>query len=198
MQSNKLYILFAALLIITGCSQENNIFTDKEGHKYQAIPTDNNSPKQIEENKVLKPVINIDDGSYWRISKDGKLKFESVFFDNGHDYYVKGLARFIRNGKVGFHDKLGNVIIEPKYDYAGPFPEDKDNNFAFICNGCWAEYPENPKYAAVSSKGCQFPLKEQYKGIQGGKWGAINTKGEEIVPVTHKSSESVLKLLKHK
>lgn len=60
-------------------------------------------------------------GTFYRMDRKGNLKFESVFFDNGWDYYEQGLARFLKNGKVGFHDKKGNIIIKPEYDFAKPF-----------------------------------------------------------------------------
>ena len=78
-------------------------------------------------------------GELFRIGKDGSMKFRSVFFDNGPDYYEEGVARFVQqvNGedKIGFHDRKSTVIIPPIYSFASPFR----NGYAFVCKGCWEE-----------------------------------------------------------
>lgn len=52
--------------------------------------------------------------------KDEKL-FNVYMFDNGPDYYSEGLFRIIVNGKMGFANEKGKIVIEPKYSFAAPF-----------------------------------------------------------------------------
>ena len=61
---------------------------------------------------------------------------------------------FKQNGKYGFIDKNGNVVIEPKFT----------KTYGFSSDGT----------AAVSEGGFVF-------GVLTDKWGMINTKGEYII-----------------
>lgn len=53
-------------------------------------------------------------------------------FDNGPDYYVEGLARFVDNGKMGFHDEALRVVVPAQYDFVYPF----ENGVASAGSGC--------------------------------------------------------------
>src|SRR5690606_38550055 len=55
------------------------------------------------------------------VDKSGRSILRPYFFDNGPDYFEEGLARFVENGKVGFHDKALNIVIPAQYDFAYPF-----------------------------------------------------------------------------
>lgn len=140
---------------------------------------------QSGEFKALVPVQK--NGHFYRMNSQGALVFESVYFDNGADYFSEGLARFLKNGKVGFHDVEGKIVIHPLYDFASPFKGGVSN----VCDGCVALYPENPVYSALSSEGRPLPKKEMYKRVVGGRWGQINIKGEVIVPLKFNSYEEV-------
>lgn len=49
-------------------------------------------------------------------------KYDIYKFDNGDDYFCEGYQRIVdKDGKVGFRDSLGNVIIEPRFAFAYPF-----------------------------------------------------------------------------
>jgi hypothetical protein len=95
------------------------------------------------------------------------LARKTMYFDNGPDYFSEGLARTEWNGKIGFFDKKLSIVIEPRFDFAFPF----HNGLAAVCNGC-----------------TQKKLGE-HTVIVGGKWGAINVKGEIVVPICHSKSE---------
>jgi hypothetical protein len=129
-------------------------------------------------------------GIFYRVNPEKKVWFASVFFDNAWDYYEDGLARFLLADKVGYHDMKGNVIIKPEYDFASPFKK----GHAMVCNGCWGAYPD-PKFRPLSSDGCHQPIKEQYINITGGKWGAINTKGQVVVPLEYDDASEVYDLV---
>ena len=53
-------------------------------------------------------------------------------FDNGPDYVSDGMYRIIENGKMGFANEKGKVVIPPKYDFVWPF----EKGSAKFCNGC--------------------------------------------------------------
>lgn len=146
------------------------------------------SPKH-KETEYLVPVEK--KGTFYRITRSGNIKFESVYFDNGADYYEEGLARFIdpKTRKVGFHDRKGNIKIKAEYDFASPF----QNGVANVCNGCHGEYPQMPTYAPISSSPYKHPLNQMYLDVVGGKWGMINTDGKIIVPLKYDSHEEALK-----
>ena len=99
------------------------------------------------------------------------LARKALNFDNGPDYFSNGMARTERNGKIGFFDKKLSIVIEPRYDFAYPFK----NGISIVCLGC------------IRKKD------GEHTKIVGGKWGAINIKGEIIQSIVH--SESELKAL---
>jgi hypothetical protein len=62
-------------------------------------------------------------------------------------------------GKYGYKNKVGKIIIEPKYDYAEPF-----------CEGL----------AKINMGGIK---PDGYDDAIGGKWGYIDSKGKLVIPV---------------
>ncbi|MDT3740328.1 MAG: WG repeat-containing protein [Candidatus Kapabacteria bacterium] len=75
------------------------------------------------------------------IKKEGKLigidrneneLFEVHWFDNGPDYVKEGLFRIKKNGKIGYSDTNGIIVIEPQFDCAFPF----ENGKAKVSNDC--------------------------------------------------------------
>jgi hypothetical protein len=88
-------------------------------------------------------------------------------FDNGPDYFVEGLARTVKNGKVGFVNAKLDRVIAPAWDFATPF----DHGVAAVCTGC------TPK-----SDG-------EHTIMTGGKWGYIDAHGSVVVPVTYDSRD---------
>ena len=42
-------------------------------------------------------------------------------YDNGPDYYEEGLARFVDNGKMGFHNEALHIVVPAVYDFVFPF-----------------------------------------------------------------------------
>jgi hypothetical protein len=64
------------------------------------------------------------DSTYGRciaINQNQKILFDIVIFDCGPDYFNEGLTRVMRNGKMGFANQFGEIIIPCKYDYAKVF-----------------------------------------------------------------------------
>jgi hypothetical protein len=111
-----------------------------------------------------KPVFNkygiadvfMEDGFY-AINKKKKKLFKIFPFDNGPDYFEEGLRRYIKDGKIGFVDVKGKVIIPAQFEFVFPFRGGK----AEFCEKC--EFQKTGEHSLV--------LRE--KGI----WGTINKKG---------------------
>lgn len=59
------------------------------------------------------------------VNRNKEVIFEAFIFDNGPDYIQEGLFRIKRNGKIGFADETGKVVIEAKYSCAYPFENGK-------------------------------------------------------------------------
>ena len=48
--------------------------------------------------------------------------FKAYHFDNGDDYFCEGLQRIVDdNGRIGFADSTGKVVITPQFAFAFPF-----------------------------------------------------------------------------
>lgn len=68
------------------------------------------------------------DGSYGRIiaiDRNQNVLYDIVLFDNGPDYFNEDLVRALRNGKMGFANKYGQIVIPCEYDFAGWFENGK-------------------------------------------------------------------------
>ncbi|MCX6170294.1 MAG: hypothetical protein NTX65_13185 [Ignavibacteriales bacterium] len=59
------------------------------------------------------------------IDRNENILFDVYMFDNGPDELANGLFRIIRNGKIGYADKNGIIVIEPKFECADKFEHDK-------------------------------------------------------------------------
>lgn len=102
--------------------------------------------------------------------RKGNFLYRPYFYDNGADFFEEGVQRFVKNGKVGFADRNGKVVIEPKHDFVSPF----NYGYAAFCDGCDWEKTE-----------------DEHKAIVGGTWGVMNFKGEIVQPIAKKSEKDV-------
>lgn len=59
------------------------------------------------------------------INRNEEIVFDVYLFDNGPDYPSEGLFRVKRNGKIGFANLDGEIVIEPVYACAFPFEDHK-------------------------------------------------------------------------
>ena len=89
--------------------------------------------------------------------------FEVFPFDNGPDYPSEGVFRILENGKIGYADEMGNVVIKPQFEAALPFSD----GMAAFCLGCSNE------------------AAGEHKIWTGGKWGFINHTGRVTVPAKY-------------
>ncbi|MDO4426789.1 MAG: WG repeat-containing protein [Moraxella sp.] len=66
--------------------------------------------------------------------RQGKFLYNALAFDNGFDYWQEGLRRYVdNNGKVGFVNKKGDIIIPVNYDYVSAF----QYGYALVYTGNW-------------------------------------------------------------
>jgi len=77
--------------------------------------------------------------------RNGKLLYHPLVFDNGPDYFEEGLTRCVDNDKVGFADRRGVIVIEPQWDWAGPF----SYGYAWACKGCYLDYSRDAEHPDI-------------------------------------------------
>ncbi len=105
--------------------------------------------------------ILVDGRTFYFVNRHGKTE-PALAFDNGPDYVSEGLARTVKNGKVGFVNTRLDVVIAPVWDFAFPF----ERGSARVCTGC-------------------VPTGGEHKTTMGGKWGYIDQRGTVVVPVVY-------------
>ncbi len=94
------------------------------------------------------------------LDKKNRVLFVIYPFDNGPDYPSEGLFRIINQGKIGFANLKGEVVIEPYFSAVLPF----HGGLAAFCEGC-----------SMEKEG-------EYMRWTKGQWGFINQKGEIVIP----------------
>lgn len=93
------------------------------------------------------------------IDRNEKELFKVLAMDNQPDMIQDGMFRIKLNNKIGFANMEGRILIKPIYDFALPF--DKG-------------------YARVNKDG-HLKQVDEYKSIEGGKWGLIDTEGRYVL-----------------
>jgi hypothetical protein len=71
-------------------------------------------------------------GELVAIDRFDRELFEVMWYDNGPDYFSEGLIRIKKNGKIGFADEKGKMVIEPLFECAFPF----ENGRARVALSC--------------------------------------------------------------
>ena len=108
------------------------------------------------------------------VRRDGATR-RTIFFDNGPDYFVEGLARYTTGlisgfdpkGKVGFINQHGDIVIPAQFEWASPF----EHGYSVVCNGCH-QVPDG-----------------EYHFLAGGQWGCMDKNGNVIIPVMYSEHE---------
>lgn len=134
----------------------NGVFVVREGETYSVYRASEKPELIVEGLKSagamsdgLIPTVK-KDGRITLIDKDGKKKFLLESYDGKeviecHNLYSEGLLGVkTGNGKWGYVDTKGEMVISPKYDYANPFngdyaivsnnKNDSDNSSQYIIN----------------------------------------------------------------
>jgi hypothetical protein len=69
-------------------------------------------------------ILEDEEGYRWvAIDRNENVLFDIYTFDNGPDYVSEGLFRVKRNGKIGFANENGEVVIPCVYECAFPFKD---------------------------------------------------------------------------
>jgi len=103
-------------------------------------------------------VIEKEAGRIIAIDRNANELFEVFKFDNGPDYIRDGLFRIIKNGKIGYANENGDVVIEPQFECAFPFK-----------NGI-----------AKVSYNCSVKKEDEHSTWESDNWLYINTRGEIV------------------
>jgi hypothetical protein len=102
------------------------------------------------------------------IDTGGRILIRPFIFDNAPDMFREGLARFVENGRFGYFDEYGKVVIKAQFDFSTPFNED----LAAFC------------------KECQRVYAGEHWSMQGGKWGYINRAGKIVISAKFDAARS--------
>lgn len=104
------------------------------------------------------------------INNKGKELFNVFMVDNGNDYPKDGLFRILdKSGtKMGVANMKGQVIVKPKYDAIFPYHE----GLAAVSVGCKTVRPQDDP---------------EHEYVVGGKWGFIDKRGHEVIPLEYDS-----------
>lgn len=92
------------------------------------------------------------------IDRKENVLFKIFIFDNGPDQPSNGLFRIVEDGKIGYADLNGKIIIQPKYDCAYPFKNGK----------------------AEVGIGCKTKTEGEHTMWEDGEWHTIDKKGNRI------------------
>lgn len=104
------------------------------------------------------------------------------------DPHYNGRALVKKNGKYGFIDKKGNLIIPMIYDSAYRF---SDGLAAVKFGDMWGFVDTLGKMVIPATFDHAMPFTENLAAVESeGKWGFINRKGEIVVPPSFQQVES--------
>ncbi|MEP0005438.1 MAG: WG repeat-containing protein [Balneola sp.] len=66
-----------------------------------------------------------DKSGFYAIDQKENRLYEVYWLDNGPDYIKDGLFRIKRNDKIGYANTKGEIVIEPQFDCANAFENEK-------------------------------------------------------------------------
>jgi hypothetical protein len=118
----------------------------------------------------LAPVV-ID--NHWYYIKINGDSLSVLTYDNAADDFSEGLTRSLVRNRVAYFDHDFHQVIPPTYDWGWPFKDGR----ALVCLGCSLAAPDS----------------EGHRPVVGGKWGFIDKRGREVVPVTLTQAEAMAK-----
>jgi len=169
-------------------------FVDKNG--VEVVPCKYDKVNDFHEG-MAKVSLN---GKFGYVDKSGKviipLKYDEISILATQNDFHEGLAAVCVNMKFGFIDKSGKVIIPLKYGAVGDFHEG-------IAVGILKHNNDYGERLLIEKTGREIRLKNQYNNISdfkngmaevwwegSQKWGCINKKGDEIIPVIYGTRKS--------
>ena len=124
-------------------------------------------PMCLTDTFINKAIVYTKELGFCLIDKSEHVLFKIYEYDNGPDYTVEGLYRIVVDGKIGFANDDGNIIINPVFDFVKPF----ENGLAEFCVDC-KQLRQNEHFIS-----------------EGGKWGFVDKTGKVVVaPIFFKKS----------
>jgi hypothetical protein len=119
------------LLVLTGCRNSNNYYvkitdskTNKQGYvnaKGDTVIALGNYAECFTDTFRNYAIVSKCGEGFIGIDRSERVLFHVYPFDNGPDYPSDGLFRIIENGKIGYADLQGNIVIKPQFGCAFPF-----------------------------------------------------------------------------
>jgi|JI6StandDraft_1071083.scaffolds.fasta_scaffold26327_4 hypothetical protein len=119
-----------------------------------------------------------------------------LFNDYSHSRIIKGLCAIRQNLKWGFVDFNGYCVLQPKYDFLSPFLDVK--SWRYLSRGCAIAgilVKSEIKYGAINSDFEEITefiydeiqwFSENVASVRiKDKWGAINSEGKLVIPITY-------------
>lgn len=102
----------------------------------------------VAEDIFYKTAFVYEDG--WKlIDRKENILLIPFIYDNGPDYVVEGVFRFVENKKMGFATPEGRIVIPAKFDFVTPF----ENKIAQYHIGGYKEYtPDKEHWFWTGSK----------------------------------------------
>ncbi len=95
------------------------------------------------------------------------------------------LYRFIRNGKMGFIDHGGKIVVKPKLDYLGVNYGDEFEDGLLAIDSSGGVYVDRNGKTVIDKSFARSRIFSEglavAKSEDSGKWGYINTKGEWVI-----------------
>ncbi|MFA9370524.1 MAG: WG repeat-containing protein [Labilibaculum antarcticum] len=107
-------------------------------------------------------MVHPNDSTYGRqvgINRHLKILFDIVMFDNGPEPFKEGLIRILRNGKMGYANEYGEIVIPCIYDYAK-----------------WIHDGE----AEVTFDALEFRDMDEHLRVESDEWFLIDMNGKKI------------------
>jgi hypothetical protein len=116
--------------------------------------------------------LNVKERGWFYVRRNGRA-LEVLPEDNGADYFVEGLVRGRRHGKVAFFDRSFRMVLPATYDFAWPF----EDGLAMVCSGCTEKTDaSDPDHHGL---------------VDGGLWGYIDHHGTAVIPVKYSRDEAL-------
>ena len=107
-------------------------------------------------------MVHPNDSTYGRqvgINRHQKILFDLVMFDNGPEPFKEGLIRILRNGKMGYANEYGKIVIPCIYDYAKWFHDGE---------------------AEVTFDAVEFRDMDEHLRVESDEWFLIDMNGKKI------------------
>lgn len=99
-------------------------------------------------------------GKSYAINRNLDTLYEVYWYDNGPDYIEEGMFRIVENGKIGYANEKGEIIIAPKYECAGIF-QDGMAVVAYKCDRVREDeffFEVSNDWLRIDREGNEFPM----------------------------------------